>query len=94
VRSPASSAWPRLLSAGWLRAFGKYSYCLYLVHLPVMRVVRVLVLGPAQFDLLGSPLVGQLLFYLVATAPAFAIAWLSWHLYEGPILRLKDSFSY
>jgi peptidoglycan/LPS O-acetylase OafA/YrhL len=94
VTRPASSAWLRLLSAGWLRGFGKYSYCLYLIHLPVMRVVRVLVLGPEQFDLLGSPLVGQLLFYLAATAPAVAIAWLSWHLYEGPILRLKKKFSY
>ena len=28
--------WPWLLTAGWLRAFGKYSYCLYLIHLPVM----------------------------------------------------------
>jgi peptidoglycan/LPS O-acetylase OafA/YrhL len=94
VTRPPSSAWPTLLSAGWLRAFGKYSYCLYLIHLPVMRVVRALVLPPEQFGMFGSPLIGQLVFYSLATAPAFAIAWLSWHLYEGPILRLKDSFSY
>ena len=40
VTRPAGSFWPRMLSAGWLRAFGKYSYCMYLIHLPVSRVVR------------------------------------------------------
>lgn len=94
VTRPASSAWVRLLSAGWLRAFGKYSYCLYLIHLPVMRVVSTLVFGPEQFGLFGSPLVGQAIFNILATAPAFAIAWLSWRLYEAPILRLKERFSY
>ena len=49
VRLPDAHWWPRVLSAGWLRAFGKYSYCLYLIHLPVMRVVREFVLGPEQF---------------------------------------------
>ena len=93
TRTP-SSAWPRALSAGWLRAFGKYSYCLYLIHLPVMRVVREFVLSPEQFARLGSPWIGQLLFYVAATAPAFAIAWLSWHAFEAPILKLKERFNY
>ena len=94
VTRPASSLWPRMLSAGWLRAFGKYSYCLYLIHLPVMRVIRHLVLAPEQFGALGSPWIGQILFYAVATLPAFGIAWLSWRLYEAPILRLKERFAY
>jgi peptidoglycan/LPS O-acetylase OafA/YrhL len=86
--------WPRLLSAGWLRAFGKYSYALYLIHLPVMRVVREFAWSPEQFGTLGSPWVGQLVFYIVATLPAFAIAWVSWRLFEAPILRLKSRFPY
>ena len=61
-----------MLSAGWLRAFGKYSYCLYLIHLPVMRVVREFVLGPEQFAQFGSPWVGQLVFYAIATPPPSA----------------------
>ena len=52
--APTSSVWPRLLSAGWLRAFGKYSYCLYLIHLPVMRVMHELVL-PQISSLLSLP---------------------------------------
>ena len=41
-----------MLSAGWLRAFGKYSYCLYLIHLPVMRAVREYVFDPGEYAML------------------------------------------
>ena len=90
-RQPAGRG---LLSAGWLRAFGKYSYCLYLIHLPVMRVVRAFVLPPAEFAAAGPVWAGQLLFYGAATLPAFALAWLSWRWFEAPILRLKTRFPY
>lgn len=95
IARPADSWWPRLLSAGWLRAFGKYSYALYLLHLPVMRVVLEYVLNPAEYVALGMPRwIAQLLFYGAAIAPAFALAWLSWRVFEAPILRLKARFSY
>jgi peptidoglycan/LPS O-acetylase OafA/YrhL len=83
--------WTRMMSAGWLRAFGKYSYCLYLIHLPVMRVMRDYVFDPGDFAML-APWVGQALFYVVATAPAFGLAWLSWRFFEAPILSLKKNF--
>jgi peptidoglycan/LPS O-acetylase OafA/YrhL len=95
VNRPAASLWPRMLSAGWLRAFGKYSYALYLLHLPVMRVVHDYVFNPEEYETLGiGPWVAQVVFYAAATAPAFALAWLSWRFFEGPILRLKARFSY
>ena len=93
ITRPADSLWPRMLSAGWLRAFGKYSYCLYLIHLPVMRAVREYVFNPEE-TLAIAPWIGQVLFYGAATAPAFALAWLSWRLFEAPILRLKERFPY
>lgn len=86
--------WPRMLSAAWLRAFGRYSYCLYLVHLPVMRVVRTSVLPADSFGAFGAPWIGQLVFYVLATVPALGIAWVSWHFVEAPILRLKARFPY
>ncbi len=95
ISRPADSLWPRMLSAGWLRAFGKYSYCLYLIHLPVMRAVRVYVFNPDEYQTLGiAPWSAQVLFYGAATAPAFALAWLSWRWFEAPILRLKARFPY
>jgi peptidoglycan/LPS O-acetylase OafA/YrhL len=93
ISRPAGSVWPRMLSAGWLRAFGKYSYCLYLIHVPVIRAVREYVFNPWEHQAL-SPFSGQLLFYFAATAPAFALAWLSWRLFEAPILKLKAFFPY
>src|SRR5688572_17146215 len=95
INRPADSLWPRMLSAGWLRAFGKYSYCLYLIHLPVMRVVREYVFNPLKIETIGiGPWSEQVLFYGAATAPAFALAWLSWRVFEAPILRLKARFPY
>ena len=95
INRPADSLWPRMLSAGWLRAFGKYSYGLYLIHAPVMRAVREYVFNPEEYKTLGiAPWIAQVLFYGAATAPAFALAWLSWRLFEAPILRLKARFPY
>jgi peptidoglycan/LPS O-acetylase OafA/YrhL len=90
-----NSLWSRALSMGWLRAFGKYSYSLYLFHLPVMRSIREWVFDPADYAVLVAwPWVGQILFYVIATAPAFALSWLSWRYFEAPILRLKEKFPY
>jgi peptidoglycan/LPS O-acetylase OafA/YrhL len=74
-------------------AAGKYSYCLYLIHLPVMRAVREYVFNPEEYETLAvAPWIGQVLFYPVAAAPAFALAWLSWRYFESPILSLKKHF--
>jgi len=95
VNRPPDSVWSRMMSAGWLRAFGKYSYCLYLIHLPVMRAVREYVFNPDEYETLAiAPWIGQFLFYPLAAAPAFALAWLSWRYFEAPILRLKSRFPY
>jgi peptidoglycan/LPS O-acetylase OafA/YrhL len=95
VTMPESNWWPRFLSAGWLRAFGKYSYCLYLIHLPIQRVVREYVFEPREYNyLFPTPWVSQIIFYVLAVAPAFLLARLSWAVFEGPILRLKSKFPY
>lgn len=95
INRPADSLWPRLLSAGWLRAFGKYSYALYLIHVPVMRAVGEYTFNPGDYETLGTPRwITQVIFYAAATAPAFGLAWLSWRFLEAPILRLKARFPY
>lgn len=76
-----------------LRTLGVYSFALYLFHNPIQALIRERFYGPEQFPRLGgSAIPGQLLFYVVATLPALACAWVSWHLFEGPILRLKRFF--
>ena len=85
----------RVMRSPLLRQFGKYSYALYLFHVPVRRYIRDTYFPVADFpSWLGSPFPGQLLFYVVATLPAFALAWASWHLYEKQVLKLKARFPY
>lgn len=81
----------RTLSRGrTLRTFGKYSYCLYVVHYPLENVVSRIVpkLGlPHPF---GSTLPEAVAFGLLLVGLSFAVALLSWRLLEQPALRLKD----
>jgi peptidoglycan/LPS O-acetylase OafA/YrhL len=85
----------RLFSSKILVVLGKYSYGLYLIHLPVALYLRDSVFGPARWPRIGGSLVlGQLLFHLLAGALSLALAWLSWRLLEEPILRLKKHFRY
>lgn len=89
----------RLFSSRALTFLGRYSYGLYLVHLPIRAVVRDRLYGPsysrpphAFHRFMGSELPGQLLFYALAAIPILATAWLSYHLFEKHFLRLKRFF--
>jgi peptidoglycan/LPS O-acetylase OafA/YrhL len=83
----------RLLEQRPLVALGKYSYALYLFHLPIRAVIRDKVYTPDQFMVvMGSSLPGQVIFYISATLVSFAAAWLSWHLFERHLLALKRYF--
>jgi peptidoglycan/LPS O-acetylase OafA/YrhL len=93
VTGPPGSRLSRVLSSRVLMTFGAFSYALYLFHNPVQAAIRDTCFGPSRFPtLFGSPLPGQLMFYAVATVPALALAWLSWHLYEKHWLGLKRFF--
>jgi peptidoglycan/LPS O-acetylase OafA/YrhL len=81
------------LTGRLLRAFGKYSYAMYLFHLPLRALLRDTIFGSNRFpSLAGSQLPGQLVFYIVSTALTFLAGWLSWNLFEKQILKLKKLF--
>ncbi|HWB89353.1 MAG TPA: acyltransferase [Acidimicrobiia bacterium] len=72
VWAAVSSDGPTFLSARVLRWFGLISYALYLWHAPLLLLPQF---GDDRFTrLLGAGL-------------SVAIAWLSWKLVEGPIMR-------
>jgi peptidoglycan/LPS O-acetylase OafA/YrhL len=76
-----------------LRSLGKYSYALYLFHLPLRAIVRDLWFDPADLPaLFGSRIPGQIAFYVVSTAIAYLAAVASWYLYESRFLALKRFF--
>jgi peptidoglycan/LPS O-acetylase OafA/YrhL len=93
VTRPAGHFWPRMLSAAWLRACGTYSYCMYLVHQPIQQAISELVFDPNDLDFV-APWIGQGMFYVAAGVPTFAVAWVSWRIFEAPILSLKAKFPY
>jgi peptidoglycan/LPS O-acetylase OafA/YrhL len=76
----------------WLRFLGKYSYGLYVLHVFVLD--------------LGLPLRDTILKWthskaaavggagILELAIAIALAWVSYHLYERPFLRMKHYFDY
>lgn len=92
VKASPQSTWVRVFGFGPLRAFGRYSYGLYLFHYPIAALARDF-LHAAQMPLvLGSSLPSQLVFYAVAGAAAFMAAAVSWHAYEKRFLALKRFF--
>lgn len=94
VRTLPSDHWlVTLLSSTLLRVFGKYSFAMYLAHMPLSALVRDTVYHPDQFLTVGgSKLPGQILFYIGTISLTFVVAFVSWHFWEKHFLKLKSSF--
>jgi peptidoglycan/LPS O-acetylase OafA/YrhL len=83
----------RIFSSASLRMFGKYSYALYLFHLPLRAVIRDVLFAPDRYSTaFGTALRGQLIQYVLSTLLTVAVAMLSWRFYEAPFLKLKRYF--
>jgi peptidoglycan/LPS O-acetylase OafA/YrhL len=81
----------RFLGSQFLRFFGKYSYCLYVCHLPLIVVFAKAGLNSARLaKVLHSDLLAVVAVNIVAFAAATAIAFASWHLFEKHWLKLKE----
>jgi peptidoglycan/LPS O-acetylase OafA/YrhL len=90
-----SSFTSRFLSHPVLRMFGHYSYALYVFHLPLTTLIARKVVNVNELqELLGSQLLGQAVFFVVAGSASTAVAFASWRLFESRFLRLKRYFPY
>ncbi len=95
------SLFQRIMASRVLGVIAKYSYGIFLFHLPIRAVIRDLIFGPGAkgnpkflfFDVAGSYVPAQLLFYVVAFVPTFILAYLSWHLFEKHFVDLKERFA-
>ncbi len=98
LASPKGAFVNRVLTNRLLRTFGKYAYAMYLFHQPIRAIVRDLIFGPIEsakfhFPLfMGSQIFGQLIFYPLCIGLTLAAAWVSWRIFENPLLRLKKYF--
>jgi peptidoglycan/LPS O-acetylase OafA/YrhL len=81
----------RVLRTPWLRSFGKYSYGIYVFHVPIYRLAEHVAV---DFFKLAMPLHGINAFgYLAAVFGAsYGVAWVSFHCFEQYFLNLKRYF--
>lgn len=85
----------RLLRTRGLRFLGKYSYGLYVFHIPVaLGLHNILGSGYGIPSIMNSQVPGQLVFALLAGLTSVVLALLSWHVLEQPFLKLKKRFDY
>lgn len=93
VTSPPDVLLVRFLTHPVMKTFGTYSYCLYVIHLLVsFELAAWLIRNGHLRTAWGTQLPFNLAFNIAATATCFAIAFLSWHLFEKQFLRLKVFF--
>jgi peptidoglycan/LPS O-acetylase OafA/YrhL len=91
VASHTESPGHRLLASAFLRFFGKYSYCLYVCHLPIVVVFAKVGLNCDHLvKILHSELLSVLAVNGIGFAVCITVAFASWHLYEKQWLKLKD----
>jgi peptidoglycan/LPS O-acetylase OafA/YrhL len=88
----------RVLEHPFLRAMGRYSYAIYLLHeLCAMLVLRAIVEHPELPRLVLAtlgPTGFYIAFYLAVVGVSFAVGWCSWHVLERHFLALKRYFSF
>ena len=80
----------KIFTSAVMRFFGKISYGLYVYHFIVLPQLEKH-LHPEQWRL-GSPIIVVLAFFAATFGATFAIAWVSWHVYEKQFLKLKKYF--
>lgn len=95
ISGRAALGLPRALNSRFMRQCGKYSYALYVVHVPVASAMFPIgrrILEPVESS------IGYDGVFVGNAALSFAASWilaaLSWNLFEKRILALKHFFSY
>lgn len=94
IFSRISSVFGRIVNSKVLCSFGKYSYCLYLIHHPVGTALEKFVFNPRTHLFLNSLVPALILFIILSTMVCWTLAYISWHLYEKQFIKLKKYFSY
>lgn len=90
-----------ILRRGWipwvktpiLQVFGKYSYTIYIIHVPLHAPLYKIYASQHITGLMWSDFGNLIGFCIFASIACLIIAALSWRLYESHFLKLKDRFA-
>lgn len=93
VTSPGQAPLNRFFGSRSLGFLGKYSYAMYVIHMPVDTALRFLDLHVLRIGgTLGIVTPALVVTSILAGAITVGLALVSWHLVESPFLRLKRHF--
>ncbi len=85
----------RLLASSPLRLVGRYSYGMYVLHFPIMRLLGTRGLGISELhSLLGSYVGAHVVHVGLNSGLTLGLAALSFRFFESRFLALKDRFPY
>jgi peptidoglycan/LPS O-acetylase OafA/YrhL len=87
-RSRPATLWRRVLSTGFLGSIGRYSYAMYVFHLPISLSLGS-VIQPRLYALGGAY---PTIYSITIAALSYVAGWASYHLLEKHFLRLKRYF--
>jgi peptidoglycan/LPS O-acetylase OafA/YrhL len=71
---------------------GKYSYGMYVYQSLLIPLLAVWITAPGLAAWCGNALAGQLCYALMLSVATSCAAYLSWHLFEKHLLKLKHYF--
>jgi len=81
----------RLLTASLLGRIGRYSYTMYLIHIPLHRIIYVPILKGLAGRADAIIWTVTILYLFGIFSLTFVVAAVSWHCLESPILRFAHS---
>lgn len=81
-----------LLRGRALATLGKYSYCLYVVHFPLMNAIDRVVPRLDLPTMWGTNLPYVAVYAVLMVTISLGISWVSWRVLESPVLKFKDQW--
>lgn len=92
VTTAAGAAVPvqRVMSARWLRFFGKYSYAIYVFHMPIHRLASSRLADAVNAGDASTRFIKLVAYLACVLAASTLAAMVSWRILEKPCLDLKD----